>query len=303
MKIYHSKKYLIEQLKSKNYIQIAKENNVSPDTIQYHMNKYGLTKKRISWTEKEIKVLKENYGLNKNIYKLFQNRSVSSINHKASRLGLERQVKIRKYSINHDFFKKWDQDMAYILGFFFSDGGVSHDKKYVHIHLNQRDHYILEKIKRMMGSNRPISVHSNSSCLRLDSKILANDLINLKCTPRKSKTKKLEFPDIKERFLSQFVRGYFDGDGSIHFNKPNTIKINFAGTKEFLKKMQSRISRALQTKKNPIRKIGSIWRVEYYGDDARKLCNWMYKNSKDLYLRRKKDRFDKHMYLRKNGRI
>ena len=49
MKIYHSKKYLIKQLKSKNYIQIAKENNVSPDTIQHHMNKHGLTKKRISW--------------------------------------------------------------------------------------------------------------------------------------------------------------------------------------------------------------------------------------------------------------
>ena len=103
MKIYHSKKYLIEQLKSKNYIQIAKENNVSPDTIQHHMNKHGLTKKRISWTEEEIKLLKNNYESNLKIYELFPNRSRSSMDHKASRFRLKKLIRKSTYQVDHNF--------------------------------------------------------------------------------------------------------------------------------------------------------------------------------------------------------
>jgi len=301
IKIYHSKKYLIEQLKSKNYIQIAKENNVSSDTIQHHMNKHGLTKKPIPWTEEEIKLLKENYGVNPNVYKLFTNRTISSINHKASRLRLPKIVRKRRYNVNHNFFKEWTPEMAYVLGWFFSDGNVSHKKEDISIHLNQKDHYILEKISGLMGSNRPISTFSNSSYLRINSKILANDLIGIGCIPRKSLT--LKFPDIKYEFLPHFIRGYFDGDGSIHFNKPNTIKITFISTKKFLLDLQKSLNDILNVKIGPLQSHHKMWIALYYGDDARKICNWMYKNSKDLYLRRKRDRFDRHIELRENGRI
>lgn len=297
MKIYHSKKYLIEQLSKKNYIQIAKENNVNTRTIQRWMKRYYLTKEYNYWNKEEMKLLKENYEYNPNVYRLFPNRTISSINHKASKLGLPKLVKKRKYKIYHDFFKKWNPKMAYILGFFLSDGNVSYNRQNISIHLNQKDHYILGKIKKIMGSNRPISVYSKSSYLRLDSKILANDLINLGCTPRKSK--KLKFININDKYLSHFIRGYFDGDGSIHFNRPNTIKISFVGTREFLDKMQFRINKLLQIKNNPIKKIKSVWCIYYYGDDARRLCYWMYKNSKGLYLKRKKERFDRHINLRK----
>lgn len=62
MKIYHSKNYLIEQLKkNKSYIEIAQENNVDSSTIQRYLRRHNLTKKRISWTKEEIQLLKENY--------------------------------------------------------------------------------------------------------------------------------------------------------------------------------------------------------------------------------------------------
>ena len=152
-----------------------------------------------------------------------------------------------------------------------------------------------------MGSNRPIGSYSSSSALRLDSKILARDIITLGCVPQKSK--KLKFPRIKNEYLFHFVRGYFDGDGSIHFNKPNTIKVCFVGTKEIPEEMQNRINALLRLKNNPIKKISSVWRVQYYGNDARKLCEWMYKNPKGLYLIRKKDRFENHLILRKNDKL
>lgn len=300
MKQYHSKKYLIEQLKSKDYKQIAQDNNVSIDAIQYHMDKHGLTKRLIPWTEKEIELLRKNYGANPHVYNLFPSRTISSVNHKASRLGLPKIVRKRIYDLNHDFFKEWSPEMAYVLGFFFSDGEVSSDLRFVRIHLHKKDHLILEKINRLFESKRPIGNYKEASMLRLNSLILVKYLINLGCVPRKSLV--LKFPKIKDEYLSHFVRGYFDGDGSIHFNKPNTIKITFVGTKEFIEELQRRLNRSLKIKINPIYKDKKIYVCRYYSEDARKLGEWMYKNSKSLYLYRKKDRFDKHMRVR-NGRI
>jgi len=190
--------------------------------------------------------------------------------------------------------------MAYILGWFFSDGNVSKEGNQISIHLHIKDHYILEKIRKIMKSERPIDIYARSSYLRINSKILGKDLIKLGCIPRKSLT--LNFPFIQDKFLSHFVRGYFEGDGSIHFNKPNTIKITFIGTKQFLEELQERLYKLLGLKKHPIKQDRTFWVFEYYGDNARRLCKWMYKNAKNLYLERKKDRFDRHMRLR-NGKI
>ena len=152
-----------------------------------------------------------------------------------------------------------------------------------------------------MKSERPISSYPNSSQLRLNSKILSQDLINLGCIPKKSLV--LGFPEIPKEYLCHFVRGFFDGDGSIHFNKPNTIKISFISTQKFLEKLQIELNKELNIKIGPLSREKKMHIALYYGDDARKLCYWMYENSKGLYLIRKKERFDKHITLRTNGAI
>jgi hypothetical protein len=252
------------------------------------------------WTKKEFRTLVKSYADDPLVYKLFSGRTVSSVHHKASRLKLRKSIRKSVYAVNHNFFKKWSPEMAYVLGWIFSDGNISGCKnRYgTSIHLNKKDNYILEKISEVMGSNRPVLVHSDSIYLKIDSKVLHRDLLALGCKPNKSLS--LRFPNIKEKFLSHFIRGYFDGDGSIHFNKPNTIKISFVGTKEFLKELQSRVNSSLNLKINPITKVKSIWRIHYYSNDARTLCRWMYKNSGSLYLKRKMERFKKHMEIRKN---
>lgn len=301
MKIYHSKEYLKERLGSKSYLQIARENDVAPWTIQRWMRKYDFTKKKVSWSENELSLLKENYTLKSDIRELFPHRSLSSINHKASRLGLRKTIRSCKYGVNHYFFKEWSPKMAYVLGWFFSDGNVSSKENQINIHINQKDHAILEKIKAVLSSNRPIGTYSNSSYLRINSEMLTKDIIRLGCKPRKSLI--LRFPRIEDEFLPHFIRGYFDGDGSITFNKPNVIKIYFLGTKDFLEEMQRRLNKVLGLAIRSLYAHHNIWLCRYYGDDARKLSNWMYENAEDLYLKRKKERFDKHIMLRKNDRV
>lgn len=302
MKIYHSKNYLIEQLKkNKCYIEIAQENNVDSSTIQRYLRRHNLTKKRISWTKEEIQLLKENYYFNQDVHKLFPNRSMMSVYHKGNKLGFKREMRQRKHFVNKDFFKKWTPEMAYIFGLFCSDGHVSSKKDYCSIHLHSKDKYILEKIKEVIGSNYPIADTKNASLFRVYNKILCTDLVNLGCPPRKSLT--LKFPDVPDQYLPHFVRGFFDGDGSIYFNKPNTIKVSFIASKHFIETLQKKLNKFLRIKIGPLHRNDKMWVCIYYGSDARKLCEWMYKNSKDLYLKRKKYRFERHLMLRKNAEI
>ncbi len=51
----------------------------------------------------------------------------------------------RKYTLKEDYFKKWSNNMAYILGFFIADGTITRDLQTVSI--SQKEKYILEEIK------------------------------------------------------------------------------------------------------------------------------------------------------------
>jgi len=297
MKLYNSKEYLTEQLKTKNYKEIALENKVSIATIQRKLKEFKLTKpKGKKWDETELGTLKKEYPDNPDAHKLFSNRTSYSIYHKASRLGLKNNMRKRKYNVNENFFKKWTPEMAYVFGFFCSDGNVSSDGSNCSIHIHSKDTPILKEIIVAMDSNHPISRYSNSSYLKIYNKILCKYLIELGCMPKKSI--KLQFPCIPHRFLSHFIRGYFDGDGSIHFNKPNTIKISFVGTSAFIRTLQNKLNSVLKLKINPIRKKGVVCTCFYYGENARKLCYWMYRDAGELYLKRKKIRFDNHVSKR-----
>ncbi len=295
-KIYHSRDYLIEQLKTKNYLQIAKENNVDSSTIQRWLRKYDLTGNYDYWSPEELELLKKNYSPNKDLYKIFPHRSFSSIYHKGNRLKLKREMRKRDYSIDEHYFKTWSPEMAYIFGWICSDGHVASTKDYFSLHIHYKDKEIIRKMKYAMGSDHPIPNYAQSCQFRVYSKELCSDLIRLGCFPRKSAI--LPFPEVSDEYLSHFLRGYFDGDGSIHFNKPNTIKVTFIASKDFVIALQEKLNRIIGLKVNKLQKHFKIYIALYYGDDARKLCEWMYKDCGEFYLRRKRERFNNHLRLR-----
>ena len=86
------------------------------------------------------------------------------------------------------------------------------------------------------------------SAIHLTSDKMFNDLIKQGCIPNKSLV--LTFPNkyqVPENLINHFIRGYFDGDGSINYGirekysirkKQNIKRLNvnaqFIGTKEML---------------------------------------------------------------------
>ena len=235
---------------------------------------------------------------------------MSSIYHKANRLGLfESKERPRKYAVNKAFFKSWTREMAYILGWMFSDGNVCSDRRTFRIKLSIKDKEILQKIKFAMKSKAPIKIstqllpskkeYRQYATLRINSKIMANDLIGLGCVPKK--VNKFTIPKMPSKFLNHFIRGYFDGDGSISFNKPNTIRLRIAGSNKFFILKLSRIFRTclgIPTNFKKTKKAKRLWQCEYYGDNARNICKWLYQDCGPYYLKRKRMRYKNHLRMR-----
>lgn len=142
------------------------------------------------------------------------------------------------YHYDKNFFDKIDSDeKAYWVGFIAADGCIycpkNNRQKILSISLSIEDESHLEKLNKSLHSNKPISYTSRKGekgqllryCnLQFSSDKLCDDLIKIGVTPKK--TYSVNFPKISENFLPAYIRGYFDGDGSISksFEK-NTLHI------------------------------------------------------------------------------
>lgn len=148
--------------------------------------------------------------------KLLTKRSPASIQSKIRYLPF--QQKIKKHPVNSNFFKIWSPQMAYVLGFIGADGNICHSGRAHTLHIACDDKDIIEKIKLAFKYKGPIhkKVRQNgkiSYSLRICDPIIFRNLEKLGVTERKS----LTFTPCKIpiKLVRHFIRGYFDGDGSV----------------------------------------------------------------------------------------
>ena len=159
----------------------------------------------------------------------------------------------RKYKVKHNFFDTLSLDSAYVLGFLAADGNVSKDKRII-LGVCQRDVSLLNNISILMGSTYPIKTYiakNNSKeypqkILRFSSPYMCEILSQYGIYPRKSLS--LKFPDIEQKFIPSFVRGYFDGDGSITITKKRNIFVTILGTEDFVRTLKHHFNDACNTR-------------------------------------------------------
>jgi hypothetical protein len=127
-------------------------------------------------------------------------------------------------SLNQNFFKKWSEDMAYVLGFFAADGSMVCNSRGAHfIEFQVTDKQILRDIQEVVGSNHTISAKKRNENwktqyrLQIGSKEWFSDLERIGFTQSKSRV--LKFPRLPKKYRGDFIRGYFDGDGGVYFKK------------------------------------------------------------------------------------
>lgn len=143
--------------------------------------------------------------------------------------------KNRKHFVDETFFEKIDTpSKAYILGLIVSDGYI--DKKWNKLNFTSKDYELVNIIKKELCSEHKLSKYdifdkrTNKSYIRysiqISSKKIVNDLNKLGIYGNKSFTSDL--PQINNNNIWHFIRGVFDGDGTIHqLNKLKNGRLRF----------------------------------------------------------------------------
>ena len=186
-------------------------------------------------------------------------------------------------------------------------GAISRLKERFFISLQESDKELLEKIRVEMDNEKELETidyskrhdngysYNNMCTLKMYSKHMCETLENLGAVRNKSLV--LEFPDIPKELYSHFVRGYYDGDGSVyrHIKNENNkkIKLTITSTQKFCNKLKEIIESELgiycgvydASCHNGITRVASL-----SGTSAVKLMDWMYQDA-DIYLQRKYDRY------------
>lgn len=230
-------------------------------------------------------------------------------------------MNIRTKKVNDNFFEIIDtEEKAYILGFLYADGyivKVGNSYK-IKISLSKKDKVFLEKISREL-CDYPVKDYITktkiarsgtieNSEVTFRSEKMFNDLYKKGLTNRKSLI--LKFPtndQVPEFLLCHFIRGYFDGDGSVsvytYFSalrnkRYERIEINFCGTFEFLDELRILLNLPNSCLKKEKRRITNCYKLQFTGvSRVNNLYNLMYKNC-HLQLNRKRKVFENFLQER-----
>ncbi len=245
------------------------------------------------WTSPDIKFLIKNSSMKDKDIAQKLNRSTNSIRNKRIRLGINKKFSTI-YSINSDFFKYWNNKMAYILGYIFADGSVRIRKSGMELSIKSKDFEILDEMNIKMRSNYPISKESTKTGeifrLSIYRNKIVKDLIDLGVIPRK--TLIMTLPDISEKFIFHFIRGYFDGDGHVRINR-NCLDIIFtSGNESFLKELKSRLEDLGIKSSITSPTKHSFYNLRISRENRENFVKNLYKNHAGLYLQRKKAVFN-----------
>ncbi len=193
---------------------------------------------------------------------------------------------------------------AYWLGFLYADGCVL--KECVTLNLGALDESHVELFRKHIKREGSIKRYylkdgtHKSSIISVSGKIFRGNLINKGCTMRKTFT--LKFPSdqiVPNKLISHFIRGYFDGDGSVwqnhsvsrHGSPLISAESSITSSDSFILSLQAKllefgiISNIKKRKSSGI-SILSVKRCKSLID----FRDFLYKNAK-VFLKRKKDKF------------
>lgn len=217
----------------------------------------------------------------------------------------------RKYKLNENYFDKIDtEDKAYFLGLLYADGNHNLKRFVISIGLDKKDIDILEKFNIYLNNSKPIFISKRGMCvIELSSKQISKMCLQYGMIPQK--TFKLQFPEWLDKTLyNHFIRGYFDGDGSIGFYKTKNKKasLNFksarfslVSTDNFLDKIQDILNNELNIRKRKLKtrfpeRLNNTRILDLGGNkQVKKIMDYLYKNA-TVYLDRKFKKYKEFYY-------
>lgn len=206
--------------------------------------------------------------------------------------------------VQYDIIK--DRIFYYFLGLLSTDGNIQHNS--ISIELQKKDGenilpYIFNWAKRCkmrpklditkFRSSKLVQSGSEYMRLRIYSTMLSR-VIQTEYKIPKNKSLILEIFDIPSAFFIDYLRGVFDGDGTIYLKQKRYDIEIYSGSKRYLEQLSNRICAILDNDTEHIRTRersfanNSLYVLMYYGKQAEKVADIMYSDIKNQpYLARK----------------
>lgn len=247
--------------------------------------------------------LNEKYSLNKEaIKKLLKKNGIvpRSVNEAI-------QISNRKYSADYDYFSKQSAEMWYMIGFIAADGNIAKYSNSLDITLASRDGYLLEDMKRHLNFTGSIkyfeTLHGDDKArLTVTNKKMVDDLAKYNVT--RAKTFTFSIPDnLPKKYQRDFLLGYLDGDGSVSTDGKQVIIVSVQKEvlETFLKWLEPLgIHGNIGANKRENRKYTLYYLNCSRSAEIPMLYHYLYDNLNrdDLFLKRKKERFERNPYLK-----
>lgn len=304
------KKALLE-LTNNNIKDISNKYNIDEDILLKSLSTNSSELKKLS-IELAIKEYKNTSKFNRNIKNI---ASKYGINGKTLTKYLKlNNIQITcnrnsKYVKENAFNEIASEEQAYWLGFMYADGFISKNKPTIGLGVSIKDYNHLQKFNDFLeyegGMNIATSHQFNSKekfskngdllqmvTTHITNKILWKDLYDKGCVPNKSLI--LTFPPEtlfkNTTLIRHFIRGYFDGDGTLGVYKHSKTNSNleeslsFVGTFNFLKQLQKYIGNGFLMKKPNCSE--QVYRLSYSTKKAFNVADYLYNNA-TIYLERK----------------
>ncbi len=197
-------------------------------------------------------------------------------------------------NVNDEFFKIWSPELSYVVGLFLADGHISNydksGKKNVIFSNSTPDRDMLEKVAGICGyKNRVLDFKSGMSRIQFAGDFIWNFFTDLGFDNNKTFTADVPKPILEcPELHSHFIRGVFDGDGSVSVRKRRKEIYpcsNVVGTLNIMEFISNKYTFC-----NTCKPHRSIHRVTYDGGNAVRFLNEIYKDS-TIHMDRKYNKF------------
>ena len=271
-------------------------------------------------TEPQKQELIELYQNRKNTYEIGEQLNIDActVQRWLDKLDIEKRTlseALRTYSIDETYFDEIDtEDKAYFLGWMYSDGcNSTYDNKgknryNVIIQLQKRDKEILDAFLLCMKSTAPLAYvapreENEQGYYRMSiyNKHMSQTLEKHGVTANKTFT--VTYPTwLPEKLQHHFVRGVFDGDGSISLHGKRKQDGEFGGASVSIIGTEDLCNNIWRIMREELRLPAYI--TDTHNTDERirtvridrimsvyKFTEWMYEDA-TIWLSRKKEKFD-----------
>ena len=195
----------------------------------------------MNWTQEEIQFLKDNrQELTTRELSLAINKPMHYIKNKLHELGIIKKLPPIIYNI--DFFKQPSRALAYFLGYHMADGYITKNLQRISILLQIVDKNVLQYFHSIIGGtltdrikfDKKYNKYRNYCEYNIYNKEICNILLNEYKIPQQKTANEIIPKQFKNELLPDFMRGHFDGDGSVQI-ADNRLRCNIVcANQEFL---------------------------------------------------------------------